>query len=607
MSQLSMVGVPRSAVRTIAILAGLVCALLVSTTFGLAPRARAGGPSLKAVIIVGPTHSETTRYLGLGETWATRAEAQGMDVRRVFWPHATWANLKANIQGANLVVYLGHGNGWPSPYGPFQENTKDGFGLNSVDGGSTSDVKYYGGNLIRSDIKLAPNAVVVLSHACYSAGVPEPGMAYPAQATALERVSNFASAFLTVGAGAVFAYYHEQKRDMVADLMNQDATIDHLFKQPGTYDGNGFVAGNDVYLPSLRNPGATVHLDPSVDYSYIRAVTGNLDMTTNQWRGGASVPSDTTAPDLAALTSIRTGSTLAVTSNDPNVFTPNGDGLSDSLVMTDTLSESGYLDVTVKNAVGTAVGQYTVSHAAGVGRWTWDGRSTAGSVVPDGLYTLTVSPRDAAGNRGVASMLQARVMTALESPTETPSLVFARDGDSLAAQATLGVTVIRSATVSSRITDADGNVIRTLFAAQAKSPGALSWAWDGRNDARSYVADGRYYSLVTATTAAGTYSHQLPIDVAAFTITSTASSVQARETVTFTVTSAEPLSRIPAFQVTQPGLPYYYAAVTQVSATTYSAQVTFRPGGTAGTVKLRASGYDSNNRGQWSYGSIPIK
>ena len=39
-----------------------------------------------------------------------------MDVRRVFHPHATWDAVMANIQGANLVYYAGHGYGWPSPY-----------------------------------------------------------------------------------------------------------------------------------------------------------------------------------------------------------------------------------------------------------------------------------------------------------------------------------------------------------------------------------------------------------------------------------------------------------------------------------------------------------
>ena len=34
----------------------------------------------------------------------------------VYSPNATWPAVKAALQGASLVIYMGHGNGWPSPY-----------------------------------------------------------------------------------------------------------------------------------------------------------------------------------------------------------------------------------------------------------------------------------------------------------------------------------------------------------------------------------------------------------------------------------------------------------------------------------------------------------
>ena len=125
--------------------------------------------------IVGPSN-ETEQNLKDGEEFAQRAEKYGMVVRRVYHPHATWANVVANIQGANLVAYFGHGNGWPSPYGPFQERTKNGLGLDSYDGAPTTDMRYYGAALIRRHVELAPNAIVALNHLCYSAGNGEPGM-----------------------------------------------------------------------------------------------------------------------------------------------------------------------------------------------------------------------------------------------------------------------------------------------------------------------------------------------------------------------------------------------------------------------------------------------
>ena len=106
----------------------------------------------KAVIIVGPSGSSTGDFMDDGRIIADQAAAAGMDVRRIFHPHATWERVINNIQGANLVVYMGHGNGWPSPYAPFQERTKDGLGLDGYDGASQYSVTYYGANVLRANV-----------------------------------------------------------------------------------------------------------------------------------------------------------------------------------------------------------------------------------------------------------------------------------------------------------------------------------------------------------------------------------------------------------------------------------------------------------------------
>ena len=97
----------------------VLCALAVQLTPGslVILSARADTTAVpKAVFIVGPTGSLTNTDLTDAEKMAEQAEAAGMEVHRVFFPHATWDNVLANIQNANLVVYMGHGYGWPSPY-----------------------------------------------------------------------------------------------------------------------------------------------------------------------------------------------------------------------------------------------------------------------------------------------------------------------------------------------------------------------------------------------------------------------------------------------------------------------------------------------------------
>src|SRR6478752_755510 len=119
---------PLQGVVKVLIVVAALLATLLTTSFA-APRARAAtsAPQLKAVLIVGPSGLTSTNKAD-ADAVAAKAAGYGMDVHKVYTPHATWAAVLAQVQGANFVVYWGHGNGWPSPYGPFQEKTKDGWG-----------------------------------------------------------------------------------------------------------------------------------------------------------------------------------------------------------------------------------------------------------------------------------------------------------------------------------------------------------------------------------------------------------------------------------------------------------------------------------------------
>jgi hypothetical protein len=236
----------------------------------------------KAVIIAAPTHELTDSNLALAEKMAEQAEAAGMDVRRVFFPHATWENVLAQVQGASLVAYFGHGYGWPSNTPELWEVQQDGMGLNSYDGSAADEVKYYGANRIRESIRLAPHAVVFAMRGCYTAGNGLAEDPIPTLDVARQRVDNFASGWLAAGAGAVFAFASGTRVDYAEQLMGTDATIDALFITAHDHFGV-----NDLYFESQRTPGARSHLDPAPQRGYLRAVTGDLAMTTATWRSGA--------------------------------------------------------------------------------------------------------------------------------------------------------------------------------------------------------------------------------------------------------------------------------------------------------------------------------
>jgi hypothetical protein len=237
----------------------------------------------RAVFIVGPTDELTDENLTLAETMAQGAEAAGMAVTRVFYPHATWDNVLAAVQGASLVAYFGHGYGWPSNTPELWEVQQDGMGLNTYDGSGVGEVHYYGANKLRESVRLAPHAVVFLMRGCYTAGNGLNTAAIPPVDVARQHVDNFASGWLAVGAGAVFAFAFGTHSDYSSKLMAADATtVDAMFSTAG--DAIGL---NPLYFESVRTPGARNHLDPDPTKGYLRALSGDLTMTAAIWRSGA--------------------------------------------------------------------------------------------------------------------------------------------------------------------------------------------------------------------------------------------------------------------------------------------------------------------------------
>ena len=133
-----------------------------------------------------------------------------MRVISIITPRATWERVVRAIQGASLVVYMGHGNGDPGPNGT-EEDTQNGFGLDPSSG-VRSPVDYQGAETLRKRVRLARNAVVLLDHLCYASGNGEEYMGPEfRKSVAVPRVDNFAAGFLDIGARAVFAFGIDQE------------------------------------------------------------------------------------------------------------------------------------------------------------------------------------------------------------------------------------------------------------------------------------------------------------------------------------------------------------------------------------------------------------
>jgi flagellar hook assembly protein FlgD len=567
-----------------------------------------GAVPLKMVVIVAPAGSQTSADLADAEALAQLGESYGLDVRRVFFPHATWDNVMANIQGANLVAYMGHGYGWPSPYTKvLTESRQDGVGLNSFDGSSTTQFTYYGATVLRDNWVLAPNAIVWLNHDCYTSGNGEPSMAIPSWDVARQRVDNFASGFLAIGAGAVFAFEWQRFNKSLQLLMTTDDTMAQIFETPGAKPTGmwGWVGWDPRKFDSVRTPGAMNYLDPDPKDGFLRAVTGDLSMTAADWAQGQA--GSDTPPALTDFTAQGAQVTVQSGGGTP-MFTPNGDGVTDDLQMTYNVDKEAFVDLTVTNGGGNVVRTMSSWSRGGAGNASWDGKRDDGGYVGDGDYTITATPRDRAGNTGDPQSISVKVLTTMFRPSVSPNVFYAADNDGLAPTTTLSVTLESAATFWWKIADSNGNVVRTYINGDSTDPGDLSWQWDGRDNSGAFVPDGTYYSFTTAATSAGTYFHSLPVDVRAFRLTSAATAPFVRGTkVKFFVASAESLLKKPKVQVTFPGLVAKTYGTSINASGGYYVTVTFPTTAGAGTVTFRVIGTDTGGQKQWSDYSFDLQ
>jgi len=256
--------------------------LVATSALAVAPQsARAAALQAKVVIVVGATQGATAAYRLDADAAAAVFAKYTSDITKVYSPNATWSAVAAAAKGANILVYLGHGSGYPNPYvGYEQPNGDNGMGLNATAADTDNNLQYYGENYM-AQLGLAPNAVVLLNHLCYASGNNESGLGLPTVATAQQRVDGYASGFLRGGAKAVIAEGLNDLSSYINGLFTSHSTIDAVWRSAA--DFNNHVTS----WPSTRNAGFTSEIDPNLGYPasdgdvYYRSIVAVPSLSTD--------------------------------------------------------------------------------------------------------------------------------------------------------------------------------------------------------------------------------------------------------------------------------------------------------------------------------------
>jgi flagellar hook assembly protein FlgD len=579
--------------RVVAI--SILVAGLALPAVGAASAAAAASPSNpKVVVIVGPVGGSTSSYRSDAEAAAVEASKYTTNVVRIYSPTATWTKVRAALQGASIVIYMGHGNGWPSPYAPFQTYTKDGLGLNPSAGTDNSTTKYYGEYYLANDVHLAPNAVVVLAHLCYSAGNSEPGNPDPTLTVAKQRVDNMAAGWVAAGARAVIAEVYGQglyggAAWYVRQLFTTHRSIDAVWRADPNFNNHVISYG------STRSSGFTDEMDPDGVNKppFHRSIVGKLDLQTQDVTGAryaatdidptsfvvpgaasvavdgaglfadaaltpdagtglppATLPLDTkvrldavepavggvavyavhtldgSATGFMAGPSLRPrdsqGPAVWTADAGTGAFSPNGDGSQDTFDVAGQFSESVDWHVAFADADGAVL-----RTASGSGRTydaTWSGLD-AGTAVPDGSYTYTISATDGWGNPTgtragvavvdtVAPAFASPPAPLTAGPTDPPTPTFSPNGDGIGDTASFAYDTDEAGFIDATVRDVGGHVVRDFATKTAAGSGAV--VWTGGTDAGGTAPDGQYTVELAPRDLAGNVGGSLTDSVAVY-------------------------------------------------------------------------------------------
>jgi flagellar hook assembly protein FlgD len=388
------------------------------------------------------------------------------------------------------------------------------------------------------------------------------------------------------------------------DGVNDFASMSGQFSEPASWTITvAAPAGNIVFQQAGTGPVFQAAWYPQASGQYVSdgsyAVTVSaVDMWQNRatdYRGTIAI--DSAPAQLVALTPAQTTT---------STFSPNGDGYRDIVALIATTAERGTLNAAVRDTNGSTLKAWSVPTSGAPTSVTWDGRDANGNPVSDGRYVVAVAPVDAAGNAGPAQERSISLVTGLSRVTTSSAVFYPQDLDSLATNTVLSFTLARPMTVSWTLRDAAAKVIDTHLAATPLLAGTQTWLFDGRRSDGTMLPAGRYLSYVTASDGSLVVAQSVAIEADAFLIAPSDSTPGRGQTITVTVTSAEPLSASPRLSISEPGVTAWGTTLSRVSGSTYRATIKLRTGGSAGTVTFKVRGTDATGATQRTSRGYPL-
>ncbi|MDR1419471.1 MAG: OmpA family protein [Treponema sp.] len=202
---------------------------------------------------------------------------------------------------------------------------------------------------------------------------------------------------------------------------------------------------------------------------------------------------------------LSTADTPVMVTIDPRAFSPNGDGVKDTVSIHPVLQVREGIDTwkidILDGRPGSPGGVTRTFEGRGLpSSVSWDGRDAAGREAPEGTYTARIELRYVQGNRPQAVSLPFTLdVTPPLAELGAPYTVFSPNGDGRRDFIPFTVNTDGDEEWEASVSGAGGQTVRT-WRWRGRAP---SLAWEGTDDAGNNVPDGVYQFSLNATDEAG--------------------------------------------------------------------------------------------------------
>jgi hypothetical protein len=240
-------------------------------------------PPLRAVLLVGlidnadASDANSARQRQDMDLAAAKLATNGVAVSKFYSPSADWNLIKAAANGANFLFYRGHGVYWPPPDMP--SPVVGGFYLSNRVNGVAQTYMKSSANIV-ADLHLAPNAIVMLGSACFSAGTSANDSISINSAEAQKRVAMYAHPFLDIGAAGYFADWYDTFMPSYLDDLFAGYTLGEAYQR--FFDYHSSTAELYTY-PGPSNPAPAPGMGPYADHT-ANVMWLDKDGSTNNWQ-----------------------------------------------------------------------------------------------------------------------------------------------------------------------------------------------------------------------------------------------------------------------------------------------------------------------------------